>query len=187
EAIEIATELMDKKVLTFAERETASKRNLENTSRTTWNQHQQQQQQHSNKRRNTGRVYTAAPGGRKQYGDPNPYALNAIITTMVYVLLSQKPACYECGVKGHYKRDFPKLKNNNNQGNQGGRNNALARVYAVGRTGTDPDANVVMELRTALQGHVTALQVHVTTLQGQQGLAGDHTQLELPEEAGGSA
>nr|GFB42657.1 hypothetical protein [Tanacetum cinerariifolium] len=50
------------------------------------------------------------------------------------------------------------------------------------------------ELRTALQvqiialqGQVTALQVHVTTLQGQQGLAGDPTQLELPEEAGGSA
>nr|GFC40953.1 hypothetical protein [Tanacetum cinerariifolium] len=38
EAIEIATELMDKKILTFAERETASKRKFENTSRTTRNQ-----------------------------------------------------------------------------------------------------------------------------------------------------
>nr|GFB14920.1 putative reverse transcriptase domain-containing protein [Tanacetum cinerariifolium] len=34
-------------------------------------------------------------------------------------------------------------KNNNNHGNQGGRNNASARVYAVGRAGIDPDANVV--------------------------------------------
>nr|GFD35069.1 hypothetical protein [Tanacetum cinerariifolium] len=50
EAIEIATELMDKKVRTFAERETASKRKFENTSRTTRNE----QQQHSNKRQNTG-------------------------------------------------------------------------------------------------------------------------------------
>nr|GEZ54154.1 putative reverse transcriptase domain-containing protein [Tanacetum cinerariifolium] len=40
---------------------------------------------------------------------------------------------------------------------------------------------------TALQGQVTALQAQFTTLQGQQGLAGDHTQLELPQEAGGSA
>nr|GFB73673.1 hypothetical protein [Tanacetum cinerariifolium] len=40
---------------------------------------------------------------------------------------------------------------------------------------------------TALQGQVTALQVQVTTLQGQQGLARDPTQPELPEEAGGSA
>nr|GEZ86582.1 hypothetical protein [Tanacetum cinerariifolium] len=45
EAIEIATELMDKKIRTFAERETASKRKFENTSRNTQNQHQQ-----SNKR-----------------------------------------------------------------------------------------------------------------------------------------
>nr|GFC39201.1 hypothetical protein [Tanacetum cinerariifolium] len=52
----------------------------------------------------------------------------------------------------------------------------------------------ISELRTALQGQVTALQgyvialqAQVTTLQGQQGLAGDHTHPELPEEAGVSA
>nr|GFC08022.1 reverse transcriptase domain-containing protein [Tanacetum cinerariifolium] len=76
----------------------------------------------------------------------------------------QKSRCHECGVQGHFRRECPKLKNNNNHGNQGGRNNAPARVYAVGRAGTNPDANV-----------------------GQQGLVGDHTQSELPEEAGGSA
>nr|GFC34917.1 hypothetical protein [Tanacetum cinerariifolium] len=60
EAIEITTELMDKKIRTFAERETASKRKFENTSRNTQNQ-----QQHSNKRQNTGLVYTAASGEKK--------------------------------------------------------------------------------------------------------------------------
>nr|GFB04463.1 retrovirus-related Pol polyprotein from transposon 17.6 [Tanacetum cinerariifolium] len=54
----------------------------------------------------------------------------------------QKSGCHECRVQGHFRRECPKLKNNNNHGNHGGRNNALARVYAVGRAGTDPDANV---------------------------------------------
>nr|GFB36938.1 reverse transcriptase domain-containing protein [Tanacetum cinerariifolium] len=67
EAIEISTELMDKKIRTFAERETANKREFENISRNTQNQ-----QQHSNKRQNTGRIYTAASGEKKQYGGSRP-------------------------------------------------------------------------------------------------------------------
>nr|GFB20851.1 reverse transcriptase domain-containing protein [Tanacetum cinerariifolium] len=55
----------------------------------------------------------------------------------------QKSGCYECRVQGHFKRECPKLKTNNNQGNQSGRNNAPAKVYAVGRARTDPDANIV--------------------------------------------
>nr|GEZ05315.1 reverse transcriptase domain-containing protein [Tanacetum cinerariifolium] len=138
EAVEIATELMDKKICTFAERKTASKSKFESTSRNTQNQQQQ-----SNKRQNTGRVYTATFGEKKQYGDLNPYALNAIITMTRGTGSGQKPTCYECGVQGQFKRECPKLKNNNNHGNQGGRNNVPARVYAVGRARTDPNANVM--------------------------------------------
>ncbi|GKD73697.1 putative reverse transcriptase domain-containing protein, partial [Tanacetum coccineum] len=43
----------------------------------------------------------------------------------------QKPTCYECGVQGHFKMECPKLKNNNNHGNQVGGGNAPAKVYAV--------------------------------------------------------
>nr|GEZ65832.1 hypothetical protein [Tanacetum cinerariifolium] len=133
EIVEIATELMDKKIRTFAERETASKRKFENTSRSTQNQQQQ-----LNKRQNTGRVYTAASGEKKQ---STANANNA--NNQRGAGSGQKPTCYECGVQGHFKRECLKLKNNNNHGKQGGRDNAPAKVYAEGRAGTSPDSNVV--------------------------------------------
>nr|GFB87243.1 hypothetical protein [Tanacetum cinerariifolium] len=135
EAIEIATELMDKKIRTFAEHETASKRKFENTSRNTQNQ----QQRHSNKRQNTGRVYTQHLVKKSNMNTANTNNANNQRGTG----LGQKTTCYECGVQGHFRRECPKLKNNSNHGNQGGRNNAPVRIYAVGCAGTDPDANVV--------------------------------------------
>nr|GFB81967.1 hypothetical protein [Tanacetum cinerariifolium] len=141
EAIEIATELMDKKIRTFAKRETASKRKFKNTSRTTQNQ----QQQHSNKRQNTSRVYITASGRKKQYGGSKPLCAKC----NYHHDGPCAPKCHNCNKIGHSASDCrsvaecPKLKNNNNHGNQGGRNNALTRVYAVGRARTDPDANVV--------------------------------------------
>ncbi|GKD36451.1 putative reverse transcriptase domain-containing protein [Tanacetum coccineum] len=50
--------------------------------------------------------------------------------------------CYECGVQGHFKKDWPKLKNGN-PGNQRGNDNAPAKVYVVGNAGTNPDSNVI--------------------------------------------
>ncbi|GJS99521.1 putative reverse transcriptase domain-containing protein [Tanacetum coccineum] len=49
--------------------------------------------------------------------------------------------CYECGAQGHFKRNCPKLKNND-RGNQAGNDRALTKVYVVGNAGANPD-NVV--------------------------------------------
>ncbi|GJS97452.1 putative reverse transcriptase domain-containing protein [Tanacetum coccineum] len=112
DAVEIATELIDKKIRTFVERQTESKRKFEGTSRNTQNQQQQQ-----NKRQNTGRAYT-----------------------------------------GHFKRECPKLKNNNNnRGNQVGGGNAPAKVYAVGHTGTNLDSNVMMGAFLLNNGYASIL------------------------------
>nr|GEX10314.1 putative reverse transcriptase domain-containing protein [Tanacetum cinerariifolium] len=46
-------------------------------------------------------------------------------------------------LQGHFKRECPKLKNNNNQGNQVGNAKAQAKVYAVGKARANPNTNVV--------------------------------------------
>nr|GEV98391.1 putative reverse transcriptase domain-containing protein [Tanacetum cinerariifolium] len=63
----------------------------------------------------------------------NLYALSATITTMVHVPQNATSAT---------RKDCSKFKNNNH-GTQGGNVTTSAKVYAVGRTGTNPDSNVV--------------------------------------------
>nr|GEX67898.1 reverse transcriptase domain-containing protein [Tanacetum cinerariifolium] len=61
------------------------------------------------------------------------------------------PTCFECGAQGHFKNNFPKLRNrfqgNRNQGNQNqdGNRNAVARAYEVGTAGGNPNTNIVMD------------------------------------------
>nr|GEY30113.1 hypothetical protein [Tanacetum cinerariifolium] len=168
DVIEFTTELMDKKISTFAERQAENKRKFEDTSKN----HQNQQQ---NKRQNTSKDYTAGYGDKKPYDDsktlsskcnyhhdgqyaPKCHKYNRVghlahecrsaasaITSNNQrgTRVGQKPTCFECGAQGHFKRKFPKLKNNN-RGNLAGNGNAPAKVYAVGHAGTNPDSNVVM-------------------------------------------
>ncbi|GJY54484.1 putative reverse transcriptase domain-containing protein [Tanacetum coccineum] len=149
EAIEMATELMDKR---------------------------NQQQQQQNKRQNTGRAYTAGSGDKKPYGGSRPlcskcnyhhdgpcapkcYKCNKYghiardcrgtrntnnLNNQKGTGSGQKPTCFECGVQGHYKKECPRLKNNKgNRGNQAGNNRAPAKVYVVGNEGANPE-NVVV-------------------------------------------
>ncbi|GJZ34963.1 putative reverse transcriptase domain-containing protein [Tanacetum coccineum] len=166
DAIEFATELMDKKIRTFAEQQSENKRKQDDN-----------QQQQQNKRQNTGRAYVAGSGEKKPYGGSKPLcskcnyhhdgqcapkchkcnrvghlARDCRSTTNANTAnnqrgtgAGQKPTCYECGAQGHFKRDCPKLKNKN-RGNQGRNGNAPAKVYAVGRAGTNPDSNIVTDL-----------------------------------------
>ncbi|GJW09535.1 putative reverse transcriptase domain-containing protein [Tanacetum coccineum] len=119
EAIEFATEMMDKKMITAAERQAENKRKYEDASRNTQNQQQ------PFKRNNVARAYTAGPGDKKPYGGTKPLCAKCnyhhdgpctLKCTNCKKLGHSARDC-KCGVQGHYRSDCPKLKN----GNQGNR------------------------------------------------------------------
>ncbi|GKC22764.1 reverse transcriptase domain-containing protein [Tanacetum coccineum] len=68
---------------------------------------------------------------------PYLYVTSANVTTMDHALTpvaveyQRTLTCYECGGLGHYKRDYPELKNQNH-GNQAGSTKAHEMVHALG-------------------------------------------------------
>ncbi|GKD51054.1 hypothetical protein Tco_1280030, partial [Tanacetum coccineum] len=121
DVVEFDTELKDQKIRSLVDREAKNKRKLDETSRN--NQNQQQ----SFKRHMWQGPILLGPRKRKCTGDLNLYALNTTTITIG---------------SGHFKRDCPKLKNNN-WGNQAGNGGATTRAYALGNAGKNPDVNVV--------------------------------------------
>ncbi|GJR82509.1 putative reverse transcriptase domain-containing protein [Tanacetum coccineum] len=172
ETIELANDLMDQKLRTYAERQSDNKRKADDSSR---NNHGHQQQPF--KRQNVAKVYNMGTGERKPYGGSLPkctkchlhhngpctqrchkcnkighFARDCRNTGNTNVANTQKGngaapkgnGCFECGAPGHFKRDCPKLKNKD-----GGNGNAQGWVYAVGNAEKrgnapgNPDANIV--------------------------------------------
>ncbi|GKA16379.1 hypothetical protein Tco_0696126 [Tanacetum coccineum] len=114
DAIEFATELMDKKISTLAEHQAENKRKLDNNN---------QAQQQPPKKQGVAIAYTVGPGERKEYA-------------------GTLPLCNKC--KFHYngqctvKSDCLKLKNQNHK-NQVGGTGSWGMMHALGGGETNQD------------------------------------------------
>ncbi|GJU71783.1 putative reverse transcriptase domain-containing protein [Tanacetum coccineum] len=172
ETIELANDLMDQKLRTYAERQSNNKRKADDSSRNNYG-HQQQPFM----RQNVAKVYNMGTGEMKSYEGNLPkytkchfhhngpctqkchkcnkvgyFARDYRSSGNTNVANTQKGnranpkgnGCFECGAPGHFKRDCPKLKNKD-----GGNESAQGWVYVVGNAqkkrnaSRDPDSNVV--------------------------------------------
>ncbi|GKE56952.1 putative reverse transcriptase domain-containing protein, partial [Tanacetum coccineum] len=157
DSIELANDLMDQKLRTYAERQNDNKRRADDSSRNN-------QQPH--KKQNVARTYTASPGEKKAYIGNLPlctecnyhhteqcapkcgnckrygHATNDCRVNTNKNKNQKTGACYECGNTGHIKKNCPKLKNRGN-GNENG--TAQGRAYALGGRDASPDSNVITE------------------------------------------
>ncbi|GKC35142.1 hypothetical protein Tco_1047526 [Tanacetum coccineum] len=127
DAIEMATELMDKKIITLAERQAENKRKLDNNN---------QAQQQSPNRQNVAQVYAAGTGERKEYAGTLPLCNRNPTAARNQRTLT----CYECGHEEHYRSDFPELKNRSHR-NQAEGTRACGVVHALRGGETDQDPN----------------------------------------------
>nr|GEU34028.1 Gag-Pol polyprotein [Tanacetum cinerariifolium] len=125
DAIEFATELMDKKISTLTERQAENKRKLDNSN---------QAQQQPPKKQDVVIVYTVGSGERKEYDGTLPLCnkcnfhhnsqrtikcanckkvghLTRYCRSPSTINNQRNLTCYECGNQGHYMSDFSELKN----------------------------------------------------------------------------
>ncbi|GJT81608.1 putative reverse transcriptase domain-containing protein [Tanacetum coccineum] len=168
EAIEFTTELMDEKTHAYAERQAEKKRKYDDLSKNNQNQQQQNKRQNTGQAYTAGNSDRKPYAGSKplcskcDYNHEGPCPPRCNNCKKVGHLAKDcrsRPAnannnnrnnnnnnqkgngCYECGAQGHFKRNCPKLKNND-RGNQAGNDKAPPKVYVVGNVGANPD-NVI--------------------------------------------
>ncbi|GJY52298.1 reverse transcriptase domain-containing protein [Tanacetum coccineum] len=145
DAIEIATELMDKKICTLAERQAENKRKFNNNdqaeNKRKFNNNDQAQQQFP-KRQNVAQAYAAGTGERKEYAG----TLRLCNKCKFHHNGQCTVKCANCKKVGHltqdwhYRSDCLELKNQN-LGNQAEGTGARGLVHALGGGETDQDLN----------------------------------------------
>nr|GEW32719.1 hypothetical protein [Tanacetum cinerariifolium] len=140
--------LMDQKLKGYAIRSAENKRKFES------NQRENHSKQLQFKRQNVGgpnvaKAYMAGGNEGRVYVGPHPLcnkdckpAVPATVNQRALVVNQRSTTCFECGRQGNFKKDFPKLKNQNH-GNKPVIPKARGKAYAIDRGDANPGSNIV--------------------------------------------
>ncbi|GJR80947.1 putative reverse transcriptase domain-containing protein [Tanacetum coccineum] len=152
DAVRIANQLMDKKLQGYAARSAETKRRMESKSR---DNHRQQPpfKRQNISGQNVVKAYTTGNNERRGYMGGGGY-LTHFATSSSNTHVGPCTVKSNNSSKGHFKKDCPKLRNQNRRnqtrnrvgnktGNQTEGNEATAKAYAIGGGGTNPDSNIV--------------------------------------------
>nr|GEW95798.1 hypothetical protein [Tanacetum cinerariifolium] len=147
DAIRLANSLMDQKLMGYAMKNAENKRRLE------VNHRDNHRQQPPFKRPNVGgqtvaRSYTAGNNKRRPYNGLLPLC-NKCKLHHEGPCTVRCEKCNKCGRQGHYRCDYPKLKDQNREnkvGNKNGVGEARGKTYVMGRGDANPDLNVIKDV-----------------------------------------
>ncbi|GKA10276.1 putative reverse transcriptase domain-containing protein [Tanacetum coccineum] len=143
--VQIANNLMDQKLKGYAVRNAENKRILNN------NYEKNRGQQLPFKRQNTGgplhyKMWVCKKIG--PFGPKDCKVTNSTTSTQRGQMVNQRDVtCFECGAPGHYRKDCPKIKNQN-RGDKARVPDARGKAYVLG----GGDANPVSKLSLAWIG-----------------------------------
>nr|GEX26731.1 hypothetical protein [Tanacetum cinerariifolium] len=94
---------------------------------------------------NVARSYTAGNNEKRDYGGTLPYCNRYVVAVTTQGTLGPNQrvvTCFECRAQGHYRKDCPKVKNQNRR-NKARVPNARGKAYVLGGGNTNPGSNTV--------------------------------------------
>ncbi|GKC72663.1 putative reverse transcriptase domain-containing protein, partial [Tanacetum coccineum] len=174
DVVRIANHLMDKKLKGYAVRNAENKRRLDNNYRDNRGQQPPHKRQNTGGQ-NVARAYTAGNNEKRGYEGTLPFCnrcrlhhegqctmkcnnckkvghmtrdCRAVIATTTQGTPGPNQrviTCFECGAQGHYRKDCPKVKNQN-RGNKARVPDARGKAYVLGGGDANPGSNTVTDL-----------------------------------------
>ncbi|GKB58214.1 putative reverse transcriptase domain-containing protein, partial [Tanacetum coccineum] len=144
DVVRIANNLMDQKLKGYDVRNAKNKRRLNKNYRNNCGQQPPYKRQNT-RGQNVARAYMAGNNEKNGYEGTLPFCNRVVIATTTHGNPGPNQrviTCFECGAQGHYRKDCPKVKNQNRR-NKARVPDARGKAYVPGGGDANPGSNTI--------------------------------------------